>query len=221
MSKPHYNVLIATPGRLLHNAYVKSLIETTNWLNEQGLTYKFINAASSFVPQAREMTALDEQESNWETNAVGAGKYTYDKIFWIDSDISWSLEAFKKIYESEHDIVSGLYYTSVIDMTVSASGFGPNGYPFTYKELDFFMVDEPIEVFGVGFGFVAMKYGVFELMPRPWFQIQRVDWVEKRVVLDIGEDYSWCISARKCGFKIMLDSSVKVSHHKESEWYLR
>ena len=46
MNKPHYNVLIATPGKMFHNAYIKSLVETTKWLHERGLTYKWLNAES-------------------------------------------------------------------------------------------------------------------------------------------------------------------------------
>lgn len=30
--KPHYDVVIATPGKEMHQDYVKSLIKTTTWL---------------------------------------------------------------------------------------------------------------------------------------------------------------------------------------------
>lgn len=219
---PHYNILIATPGKLLHGGYVKCLIETTNWLNERGLTYKFLNAGSSLVTHAREMTALDEQEKNWDTNEVGAGKYTYDRIVWIDSDVMWSKEAFEKLITSNHEIISGMYYTSIHEMTVSVSKFAPDGIsPINCKELDFFFDEEPLEVFGVGFGFVSMKSGVFERMQRPWFRIERIDHPAKKIVLDIGEDYSWCMNARRAGFKVMLDPSIKVDHIKESVWHLK
>jgi len=222
LTKPHYNIVIATPGRLLHNTYVGSLIETTKWLTARGLTYKFINCASSLVAHAREMTAIDEPHANWDTNEIGSGKYTYDRVVWIDSDISWGPEAFEKLITSEHEIISGMYYTQIGDMSVSVSRFAPDGIsPINCKELDFFMVDEPIEVFGVGFGFISMKSGVFERMQRPWFRIERIDHPEKKIVLDIGEDYSWCMNARRAGMKIMLDPSIKVDHHKESVWHLR
>lgn len=219
---PHYNILIATPGRLIHNAYVKSLVDTTRWLETQGLTYKFLNSASSLVAHARELTALDRQESNWDTNEIGSGDYTYDRIVWIDSDISWTIDAFAKLISSEHQIISGMYYTNIGDMSVSVSVFAPDGIsPVNCKELDFFMIDEPIEVFGVGFGFVSMKSGVFEGMQRPWFRIERINHPTKGLVIDIGEDYSWCMNARRAQFKVMLDPTIKVTHHKESAWHLR
>jgi len=222
LTKPHYNILIATPGRTIHGPYVKSLVETTKWLNERGLTYKFLNYGSSLVSQARECTAIDSDTSNWETHEIGSGKYTYDRIVWIDSDISWGAEAFEKLITSEHEIISGMYYTQIGDMSVSVSMFAPDGKsPVNCKELDFFMVDEPIEIFGAGFGFISMKSGVFERMQRPWFRIERIDHPLFKITLDIGEDYSWCMNARRAGMKVMLDPSIKVNHHKESVWSLR
>jgi hypothetical protein len=221
--KPHYNIVFATPGKLIHGTYVKCLVETTKWLNEKGMTYKFLNYASSLVSQARETTAIDGEKSDWSTTEIGSGKFTYDRIVWIDSDISWSLEAFEKLISSEHEIISGMYYTQIHTMSVSVARFTDDGLrnPTNCKELDFFLIDEPIEVFGVGFGFISMKSGVFERMQRPWFRIERIDHPEFKVTLDIGEDYSWCMNARRAGMKIMLDSSIKVDHHKESTWHLK
>jgi hypothetical protein len=77
--------------------------------------------------------------------------------------------------------------------------------------------DLPVEVGGVGFGFLAVKQGVFEKMERPWFLINRVKWSpEKEIRVNVGEDYSWCANASRSGFKIFVDPLVKVKHHKET-----
>lgn len=217
----HYNVLIATPGKLLHAEYVQSLVETTVWLNSQGLTYKFLNKQSSFIPSGRELTALDRYENNMdpENYVVGSGAYTYDKIIWIDSDIQWEIEDFKKLYESELDVVSGLYATHP-EGIVACSVFHPEYYkdgierPAKTHEVFFFMKEDPIEVFGVGFGFVAMKSGVFENMDLPWFKIEHIKWDNVPFATNIGEDYSWCMNARRNGYKTFVDPTVKVLHHK-------
>jgi hypothetical protein len=73
MNIPHYNVVFATPGSSLHPEYVKSLIETTKWMNGKGMTYHFVNQFSSFVPSARENTATDSYGADWEAVAFGAG----------------------------------------------------------------------------------------------------------------------------------------------------
>jgi hypothetical protein len=213
-------VLIATPGKLLHSEYVESLVETTRWLSSEGLDYKFLGKQSSFVPSARELTAIDDYQNNWETREVGAGAYTYDKIFWIDSDIQWDVEDFVRIYQSDLDVVSGLYQTHP-NGTVAVSQFDEKGLPRKMSEADFFMQEDPIEVFGVGFGFVAMKSGVFEQCDRPWFKIEHIRWEGLDFDTNVGEDYSWCINARRNGFKIMLDPTVKVYHHKETIYAIR
>jgi hypothetical protein len=60
--------------------------------------------------------------------------------------------------------------------------------------LDFFMQEEPVEVFGIGFGFVAMKQGVFEKSDRPWFRIEGVKWDGLDFECNVGEDYSFCVN---------------------------
>ena len=221
--KPHYNIVFATPGKLIHGDYVKCLVETTKWLNEKGMTYKFLNYASSLVSQAREVTAIDGDKSDWSVKEIGSGRFTYDRIVWIDSDISWGPEAFEKLMTSEHEIISGMYYTQIHTMSISVAKFTDDGLrnPTNAKELDFFFDEEPVEVFGVGFGFISMKSGVFERMQRPWFRTERIDDPVHKITLDIGEDYSWCMNARRAGMKIMLDPSIKVDHHKESIWHLK
>ena len=219
----HYDVLIATPGKLLHAEYVGSLIETTKWLNSKGLTYKFLNKQSSFIPSGRELTALDQYENDWKTRSVGSGLYTYGKIIWIDSDVQWEVEDFQRIFESELDVVSGLYATHP-NGTVACAVFHPDyeePKPAKTHESFFFMQDEPVEVFGVGFGFVAIKSGVFENMDRPWFKIEHIIWdKELDFATNVGEDYSWCMNARRNGYKIFVDPTVKVLHHKETIYQL-
>jgi hypothetical protein len=220
MTKPHYDVLIATPAPNFHPQFVESLVDTIRWLQSEGKTYKFLTKQSSFIPSGRELTALDQYENDWETREVGAGKYTYGKIFWIDSDISWDIEMFQKILESDLDIVGGLYQSNPNGQVACAIA-DSNGRPTLVRETDFFMQYDPVEVFGLGFGFIAMKQGVFENCDRPWFRIQGVVWDNLPFECNVGEDYSWCMNARKNGFKVMVDPTVRVRHHKEIMYELR
>jgi GT2 family glycosyltransferase len=210
-----YDVLIATPGRMFHAEYVKSLVATTELLNDLGISYGFLNKYSSFIPSARELTATDTYHHNWETRTIGSGKYTYRKIFWIDSDIEWSPDDFLHLYNSEQPIISGLYQTSP-DGRVAVHYPDSEGRPTAVNKIEFLLHDEPVEVGGVGFGFVAMKYGVFETMERPWFGIRKVQLEGVDFLTNVGEDYSWCRGAQESGFKIYVDPKVKVRHHKET-----
>lgn len=213
--KPHFNVLIATPGRNFVPEYVESVINTCAWLSSQGLTYKFLNKYSSFVPSARELTATNTYSHDYTTNEIGCGKFTYDKIIWIDSDISWEVETFKKLFESDKEIISGIYQTGPNGVVALAL---PNdeGMPRKVNKVEFLLWEDQFEVLSVGFGFVAMKSGVFESTKRPWFLIERIQWPELPFETNVGEDYSWCFKAREAGYKIWADKTITVLHHKET-----
>ena len=216
MSIPHYDVVIATPGRMFHSEYVQSLVKTCEQLSYLGKTYKFLNKYSSFVPTARELTAADVFTHDYTSNEIGGGKFTYEKIFWIDSDIEWTPEDFLKLFNSREDIVSGLY---VLDQmgTIAASYPNDRGVPTRINKVEFLLHEDLVEVSGVGFGFVCMRSGVFEGIPRPWFLIGRVQWsADHPMRVNVGEDYSWCGQAQRSGYKIFIDPLVKVKHHMET-----
>lgn len=198
---------------MMEAEYVKSLVSTLTHLSNNGISFLYLNEYSSQVNAAREATAMGSKFLNAFATEPLSGEVTYDKIIWIDSDISWTPEQFIKLYESKFDIVSGVY-------------FNEEGVPlFTFKEDDIYFdhkkiknKEYPFEVFGVGFGFVAMKSGVFESIPRPWFEtkFQKIKNEDGReMFIPWGEDFSWCIKANEAGYKIMLDPSIIVSHHKK------
>ena len=215
----HYDVLIATPGSSFEPEYVASLMRTTVELNKLGISYHFLNKYSSFVPSARELTALDEYGHDYATKLIGSGKYTYNKIFWIDSDIEWTPEDFLELYNSELDIISGMYATSP-NRTIAANILDDKGRPNLVNSANFLLDEEPVEVGGVGFGFVAVKTGVFESMKRPWFKIHEIQWDDVDYPVNMGEDYSWCQSAREAGYKIFLHPLIKLKHHKGGVYVL-
>lgn len=214
MDKPHYNVVIATPGSSMKAAYVQSLMRTTEWLNVQQLTYIYLNKQSSLVSTARERTATNTDNSNWNTSEIGSGEFTYDKIVWIDSDMEWTVSDFETLLRSDLDIVSGLCLTGP-DGFVGAHFPDENGLPTRIHKDELLLQFEPVEVGGAGFAFIAMKSGVFETVERPWFLMRRIKWPDVEFYTMVGEDFSWCAAAQKAGYKIYLDPSVKPGHHKE------
>ncbi len=215
MDRPHYDVVIATPGEMLHAEYVRSLVKTTEELHRRGLTYTFLNKYSSFVPTARELTAIDRWDHNYDSNVIAEGKFSYGKIFWIDSDIEWEPAQFMCLFDSELDIVSGLY---ALDPAGQVAVHYPDaqGVPKRVNKVEFLLHTEPVEVGGVGFGFVCMKSGVFEKITRPWFAIARLPWGETGLKVNVGEDYSWCANAQRHGLKIFVDPTIRVRHHKST-----
>ena len=81
--------------------YVKSLVETLAECEKRGISYKWLNNYSSLVHHARELTASGSEDRILDPMQTkpGGNEITYNKIFWIDSDISWETEDFFKLYD--------------------------------------------------------------------------------------------------------------------------
>lgn len=213
MTKPHVNLIIATPGHSLLNSYVKSLLNAVHVLASKGISYAYTNNYASHVGDAREVTLSGTMVNQLDNSQPLSGEVTYDKILWIDSDIAFTPDDLLKLYESDKEIISGAYLFG--DGSVAAyKTFGKNGY--THK--DVIDMKETTEIEGCGFGFLMVKQGIFEQLSRPWFQqvMGSVELDGKTIEFPImGEDLSWCKRVRDLGYKIYLDPSVKVTHHKQ------
>jgi hypothetical protein len=214
MSLPYYDVVIATPGSSAKMEYVKSLVETTTWLNKQGLSYKFLSKFSSFVPSAREKTATDSDEYNWDATEIADGDFTYGKIIWIDSDIVWTVETFQRMLNHKLDVVGAMVPVNDSGI-ITAMRLDENSAPRTLSWRDVMLDEDPVEVDGIGFGMLAVRYGVFESVPRPWFAIRKANLNGVRFPVNYGEDYSASLNIKNAGFKIWLDPLAKVQHVKE------
>jgi hypothetical protein len=206
----HYNVVIATPGFSMDAEYVKALMATCERLVDEGISFTFLSEYSSFVPHAREATAMGGKELRYDKKQIAGGKFTYDKIFWIDSDIVWTPEDFLKLYFADLDIVSGLY---LLDDEKSVPVQVVDGF-VRLEKANVKFLEKTFQAGAVGFGFVCIKSGVFESMPRPWFKLARLNRGDERPELMVGEDFSWCYSAIENGFKIWVDATVQVTHRK-------
>ena len=206
----HYNVVIATPGFSMDAEYVKALMATCERLVDEGISFTFLSEYSSFVPHAREATAMGGRELRYDKKQIAGGKFTYDKIFWIDSDIVWTPEDFLKLYFADLDVISGLY---LLDDEKSVPVQVVDGF-LRLEKANVKFLEKTFQAGAVGFGCVCIKSGVFESMPRPWFKLARLNRGDERPELMVGEDFSWCYSAIENGFKIWVDATVQVTHRK-------
>lgn len=210
----HADVLIATPGHSLMGSYVMSLLATTQRLNAEGISWAYLNRYASHVADAREITLANSLHNNVGETRPLYGELTYKKIVWIDSDIAWTPDDFMRLYESDLDIVSGAYMLATGEVTAYPERLGPG---LRYEQV--LTMTEPVKVHGVGFGFLAVKQGVFEQLSRPWFQSVPVTMTDAETGEEwtfpiMGEDISWCERVGRLGYDIWLDPRVRVTHHK-------
>lgn len=209
----HADVLIATPGHSLMGSYVMSLLATTQHLNAEGISWAWLNRYASHVADAREITLANSLHNNIGETRPLYGQMTYNKIMWIDSDIAWTPDQFMRLYESDLDIISGAYMLETGEVTAYPQRLGRG-----MNARDIVNMTEPVKVHGVGFGFLAVKQGIFEQLSRPWFQSVPVtmtgDDGQDYTFPIMGEDISWCERVGRLGYDIWLDPTVRVTHHK-------
>lgn len=196
-------------------AYVRSLLKTTYYLTQQGVTWNFMTEYSSHVADAREKTLGGTGFNNKNQRKPGDGQFTYDKIFWIDSDIEWEPEDFFRLLKSEKQVISGVYQMESEEVTVYPVPLGP-----PLHKRDILKMKAPFTTRGVGFGFLAVASGVFERLERPWFSstyvmIKDEQTGDDKIIFPLmGEDTSWCEKVYQMGIDIWVDPLVRVGHQK-------
>jgi hypothetical protein len=218
-NRPHFDVVIATPGNGFTPGYMRSILRTVAILDKEGISWNFLNQGGSLVAMARESTIGGYDTNNPLMKEPCSGQFTYNKIIWIDSDIEWMPQDFFRLYNSEKDIVSGCYLMEDRMIPIYNQ---PRGGMMPEKML--LEKTDTFKVAGAGFGFLAVKYGVFENMPRPWFGPVAIsntaeDKDSSPEFILIGEDLAWCTKAIKCGFDIWVDPKVRVVHQKTFQLY--
>lgn len=214
MKKQHVNLIIATPGHSVQTGYLKSLLATISRLSEEQITWGYTSEYSSHVAVSREMTLNGPGGMNVNEAEPFNGQFTYDKILWIDSDITFSPDDVIKAYRSDFDIIAGAYLLANGEVMAFKETFGK---PVTISELN--ELTDPLELKGAGMGFMCVKSGVFESMSRPWFKTMEAEHDfgtgnGPSMIQITGEDLSFCQRAIQNGFKIWLDPTIKLIHNK-------
>lgn len=130
----------------------------------------------------------------------------YDYVLFADSDMIFSNHDLEALLGHNTNIVSGLYCTRRGEKLNVA-----------YKEvitrkkdrMPKLIHDTKTEGYGetiaCGFGFCLIKIEVIKTMFEKYKSLFEPKW-------GVGEDIAFCIRARKCGYKIMLDRNIKLGH---------
>lgn len=131
-----------------------------------------------------------------------------DYVLWLDSDMIFAPDTMERLYKHMqlHDIVTGLYFRRRPPFTpVIFKSLRMDGGACLFEDYDEYPKNRLFEVEGIGFGCVMMKtevlMDVFSKFNTCFTMIGRN-----------GEDVSFSMRARECGYKIMCDPSVKCGH---------
>lgn len=122
-------------------------------------------------------------------------------LFW-DDDVLPPRDALLRLWAHNEAIVSGLYFRKAPphEPLMSVKVVSPTGItgmsPFIHWE-----EDKSYYVDGVGMGFCLIRRDVFQNIEHPWFEFGT--W---------SEDYMFCEKAQEAGYKIKIDTSIKLQH---------
>jgi hypothetical protein len=215
------SIVFCLPGRGVSYIFLKNFVQLCFDLVQAGASIQISQDYSSMVNFAR-CKVLGANVLAGPDQVPWQGKLNYDYQLWIDSDIVFSTDAFWAIFAMDKDIAAGWYATEDGRTTSVAHWLEEDDFKKNGGVMNHEMVDtitnrkKPFTVDYTGFGWVLIKNGVFEHadMKYPWFAPQMQVFDSGEVQDMCGEDVSFCLEAKKCGFEIWCHPQVRVGHEK-------
>lgn len=139
-------------------------------------------------------------------NLIAHWGIQYDYLFCVDHDIAFPKDALKKLLSHDKDMVTGLYRQRKADHVLEIYGDTPRGQEnIRIEELDIGLN----EISACGFGCVLIKSKVLKDVGYPQFEYHPALRIEDTV----SEDVDFCNKAKKKGFSIWVDSTIKCKHY--------
>ena len=133
-----------------------------------------------------------------------------DLVMWFDSDMVFNPDTLKRMLEhidNGADMVTGIYYRRTQPFSAVAfdkMDLNEEGTAFEWTEFDE-IPEELFEVGGCGFAAVLMKTDVF-------LDVSAKFGAMFTPIGQNGEDASFCMRARECGYKIFCDPKIVIGH---------
>lgn len=141
-------------------------------------------------------------------NLIAEWAKQYDYLLAVDSDIIVPPDALVKMLGADKDIITGMYIqripqTHTLEIYKDLSNGG-----VTNIDISELSADEIVEIAACGFGCILIKGEVFRTIEYPHFVYRSAIENRQRVT----EDIYFCSNARKHGFSIYVDTSLKCQH---------
>jgi hypothetical protein len=168
------------------------------------------------VRRVRGFSQIDVGRNQLATDALREG---FDELFWIDSDVVFDPNDVERLRRHQLPFVCGIYAKK------SRREFACSFLPGTDK-VTFGTAGGLTEILYAGFGFVYSHRSLYEGIQKhcelpecnaqfgsvmvPYFMPFPIP--HKNGQWYLGEDYAFCERARQSGFKIMLDTQIRLWH---------
>lgn len=223
MNNENLTIIFCLPGRTFSNNFLTSWSTLLVWLIKNNIKPIICNRYNSNVYYVRNL-CLGGDVRNGIYQKPFNGQIKYDYLMWIDSDIVFTIDDFRNLLLHKKDIVSGLYLMQGGNNYATVLDWDKNYYK-QYGSFEFLNIKKHSELLNnkerlikasyTGFGFILIKYNVFESLEYPWF---RPIWEEfDNNMKDFSsEDVGICNILIKKGYDIYIDLHVVVGHEKNT-----
>ena len=124
-------------------------------------------------------------------------------ILFIDSDMIFEADAVGTLLSRDRDIIGVDYNMRKLPLISTVKIHDEEGN-IVKKDLP----GGTFECYAVSTGFMLIKREVFEKLAHPWFMMEHDD----KGNMVVGSDMWFCREARRAGYSIICDPSIKVGH---------
>lgn len=179
--------IIYPSSDMVHAKFAGCLTNLVSYTSSLGYRVGIINPRCSIIQAGRYLGIQQAKD-------MGA-----DKVLFIDSDQTFQHDALERLLNTKKKIVGAASLTRVEPVTYTckdSAGF----------RIDFSNRKGLQQVHTNGFPLTLIDMEVFKKIPEPYFDVSFKDGKFT------GEDESFCLEARKAGYKIWIDADVKVGH---------
>ena len=208
-------IAFCVPGRQQSMEFTASWDRLKNYLIPAKIDHYLYQQYSSDIYHCRNDLVARKLQVPWEIMPCFGGK-PYDYMMWIDGDIGFEVDDVMKLVKSGKDIISGVCPMGpTLRAPAGEYGLDEIGWP-SHKYINIKALEgmtEPFEVQWCGFGFLAIKKGVFESMDYPWFRTTL--WKHEGRDSNPTEDIGFTLRAGEKGWKVWLHPAVRLTHNKE------
>jgi hypothetical protein len=216
-------VAVALPGREFSGNFLKNWSQTLLTLTQKGYKIIMLNEYSSFVPFSR-MKTLGLDVLRGATQVPFNGEVDYDVWLTIDSDIFFIPEQVIELIEDtdKYPVVSGLYRMSDLQHYAAVKEWDDE-YFKKYGTFEFLKVkdldtsEKYMKVAYNGMGFFACRKGVIENLRYPYFSypLVEIETEDGKVLRDMcSEDVAFCKNLKDAGYRVIVNTSLRVGHEK-------
>lgn len=143
---------------------------------------------------------------NRNYTAVQAYRNSSDYLLMVDDDMTFPENTLEKLISNDKDICGVAYHPRCETGTITK--YLDETHVVKLEETNDPKYKDVFECYATGTGIILIKTDVFKKIPQPWFMFEYHD----NGSCKVGEDWFFCINAKKYDIKTYADPTIPVGH---------